>query len=381
MPELPIYLDHHATTPCDPRVVEKMLPYFSEHFGNPASITHVYGRRAATAIEEARASIAGFFRVRPNEIYFTGGATEANNLLFAGLRLGPGQHVITTEVEHKSVLEPVKRLAAAGVEVTLLRPDRFGLVAAPQLREALRENTRLVSVIAASGEIGTLAPLQELAGVCRERGVRFHTDATQAAGKVPLDFSEIQADFFSISAHKVYGPKGIGALCIRRGNRLEPLLVGGGQEKGIRSGTVNVPAVVGMAAALELRAAEMEEEATRLTLMRNELWDRLVAEIPGATVNGPRERRLPGNLNVSFERVDSEALMMSLRHFALSSGSACSSGEREPSPVLLALGLSDTRALESLRIGLGRTTTQEECMRLVDDLKRSIPRLREISAA
>jgi cysteine desulfurase len=381
MPDLPIYLDHHATTPCDPRVVEKMLPYFTEHFGNPASITHIPGRRAATAIEEARASIAGFFRVRPNEIYFTGGATESNNLLFAGMRIEPGQHVVTTEIEHKSVLEPAKRLAERGVDVTVIRPDRFGFIAAPQLRDVLRENTRLVSVIAASGEIGTIEPLQELAEVCRERGIKFHTDATQAAGKIPLDFSEIPAEFFSISAHKVYGPKGIGALCIRRGNRLDPLLVGGGQEKGVRSGTVNVPGVVGMAAAFELRSAEMADEAVRLTAMRNELWDRLVAEIPGAIVNGPRERRLPGNLNVSFDRVESEALMMSLRRFALSSGSACSSGEREPSPVLLALGLSETRALESLRIGLGRGTTSEECAKLVEDLKRSIPRLREISAA
>lgn len=378
MPD-PVYLDHHATTPCDPRVLERMLPYFTEHFGNPASISHSHGRKAATAVEEARATVAAFFGVRPPEVFFTAGATESNNLAIRGLR-AKGRHWITTAVEHKSVLVPMSMRQAAGHEVTLLQPDREGFVTASQVAEAIRPDTALVSVIAANGEIGTIEPIAEIAAVCRERGVPFHTDATQAAGKIPFDAGELGCDLVSLSAHKLYGPKGVGALIARRGLGLDPILAGGGQEKGVRSGTVNVPGVIGLAAALELRAEDMQDEAQRLTALRNGLWDRLIMEIPRASVHGPRELRLPGNLNIGFEGVDAEGLMFALRRFSISAGSACSSGEREPSSVLRAIGLDDREAHGSIRIGMGRATSSEEIDLLVEDLKRAVARLRSMSA-
>ncbi|HEY2324171.1 MAG TPA: cysteine desulfurase family protein [Thermoanaerobaculia bacterium] len=377
MPEDPIYLDHHATTPCDPRVVERMLPFFSDIFGNAASLTHVQGRRAANAVEDARIAIARFFRAQPNEIYFTAGATESNNIALN--LLSPGDHLITSAVEHRSILAPAERLAKHGVEVTVLAPDREGFIDPEALRDALRPNTRLVSVEAANGEVGTLQPVEAFAAICRERGVLFHSDVTQAAGKIALDLSQL--DLASFSAHKFYGPKGIGALYVRRGVRVEPLVTGGGQEKNIRSGTVNVPGVIGMSAALQLRATEMEEEAARLTELRNSLWDRLVESIGGVSVNGPRRLRLPGNLNVSFERLEADSLIVAMRRFALSSGSACSSGQRGPSPVLKAIGLPDAAALGSIRIGLGKSNTEEHIAMFVDDARRTVAKLREISAA
>lgn len=377
MPDDPIYLDHHATTPCDPRVVERMLPFFSDVFGNPASLTHVPGRRAANAVEDARIAIARFFRAQPNEIYFTAGATEANNIALN--LLAPGDHLVTSAVEHRSILAPAERLAKHGVEVTVLTPDREGFIDPDALRDALRPNTRLVSIEAANGEIGTLQPIDAFAAVCRERGLPFHSDVTQAAGKIPLDLSQL--DLASFSAHKFYGPKGIGGLYVRRGIRIEPLVIGGGQEKNVRSGTVNVPGVIGMSAALQLRAAEMEEEAVRLTELRNSLWDRLLESIGGVSVNGPRRLRLPGNLNVSFERLEADSLIVAMRRFALSSGSACSSGQRGPSPVLKAIGLSDAAALSSIRIGLGKSNTEEQMATFVDDSRRTVAKLREISAA
>ena len=379
MPPQPIYLDHHATTPCDPRVVEAMLPYFTELFGNAASLTHEQGRRAANALEDARIATARFFGAQPNEMYFTAGATESNNIALNLLQ--PGQHFITSAMEHKSVLMPAKRLESRGVEATILNPDREGFIAPAVLESAIRPNTKLVSIEAANGEIGTLQPVRELASICRERGVLFHCDITQAAGKIPLDFRDIAVDLASFSGHKIYGPKGIGGLFVRRGVRVEPLVLGGGQEKNVRSGTVNVPGAVGMAAAFKLRVSEMDQEATRLTALRNELWDRLTAEIAGVSVNGPRALRLPGNLNASFERIEADSLIVAMRRFALSSGSACSSGERGPSPVLLAIGLSEKAALGSIRFGLGKSNTAEQLTMLIDDLKRSVARLREISAA
>src|SRR5687767_4667742 len=267
MPLEVIYVDHHATTPCDPRVVEKMLPYFTEHFGNPASITHPHGHKASHAVEDARASVARFFGVVPPEIYFTAGATESNNIALNLVQ--PGQHLITSHTEHKSILAPAERLAKNGVDVTCLRPDAEGFIHPEALAAELRPETRLVSIEAANGEIGTVQPIAELAALCRERGVLFHTDATQAAGKIPLDFTNV--DLASFSAHKMYGPKGIGGLLVRRGVRVNPVIIGGGQERGVRSGTVNVPAVVGLAAALQLRVGEMAEEALRLTQLRDHL--------------------------------------------------------------------------------------------------------------
>jgi cysteine desulfurase len=370
-------MDHHATTPVHPRVVEAMLPIFTENFGNPASLTHDFGRRASNALEESRHFLARYFAAQPNEVVFTAGATESNNLALNLLRAG--DHFITSAMEHKSILIPAQRAEKRGVEVTILQPDREGFVHAGALREAIRPNTRLVSIEAANSEIGTIQPLADLAAVCRERGVHFHSDITQALGKIPLDLTNV--DLASFSAHKLYGPKGVGGLLARRGVRIESATLGGGQERGMRSGTVNVPGAVGMATALRVRTEVMAEEAERLTALRNEVWDRIEAEIGGASVNGPREKRLPGNLNVSFDRTDSDSLLIGLRNFALSSGSACSSGERTPSPVLIAIGVPEPLAVGSIRIGLGASNTAEQAAMLVDDLKRTVARLREISAA
>ncbi len=370
--EPPVYLDHHATTPCDPRVVEAMLPYFSERFGNPASLTHEHGRRAANAVEDARIAIARFFGVQPNEIVFTAGATESNNIAFHQVK--DGHHLVTSPIEHSSVLGPAQRRDATFVAV-----DGEGFVDPGDVRAAIKPNTRLVSIEAANGEIGTLQRIAEIGAICRERGVLFHSDVTQAAGKVPLDLANV--DLASFSGHKLYGPKGIGGLYVRRGVRIDPLIIGGGQEKGLRSGTVNVPGVAGLAAAFRLRAAEMAEEGGRLAKLRDDLREAIIETIDGASVNGPRALRLPGNLNVSFERVEADSLMIAMRRFSLSSGSACASGERTPSRVLTAIGVPEALAMGSIRIGLGKSNTAEQLSMFVDDLKRSIRKLREISAA
>lgn len=375
----PVYLDHHATTPCDPRVVEAMLPYFTEIFGNPASLTHQHGRRAANALEDARIIMARFFKVQANEMYFTAGATESNNIALNIVE--PGQHLITSAIEHKSITVPAERLKRNGAEVTFLTPDGEGFIDPDAVREAIRPNTRLVSIEAASGEIGTIQPIAGIAEVCRTRGVLFHTDMTQAAGKIPIDFSSVPAEMASFSAHKIYGPKGIGGLYVRRGVRAQPLVAGGGQERGVRSGTVNVPGAVGFSVALQLRSEEMYAEGSRLTELRNDLWDRLTGEIPGVSVNGPRALRLPGNLNVSFDRIDAESLIVAMRRFSLSSGSACSSGERGPSRVLLAIGVSEGMAMGSVRVGLGKSNNAGHVSMLVEDLRRIVAKLREISAA
>ena len=374
----PIYLDHHATTPCDPRVLERMLPFFTEIFGNPSAITHQHGRRAATAVVEARASVADFFRVKPAAVYFTAGATESNHLAIRGLAL-EGKHLITSAIEHPSVLAPIRNLERSGVAVTVLPVDREGFVDPDSVRGAIRAETALVSIMAANGEVGTIQPIQKIGEICRDREVPFHTDATQAAGKIPLDLSEIPCDLLSLSAHKVYGPKGVGALIVRPGLRLAPWLTGGGQEKGVRSGTVNVPGVVGLAAALEIRRSEMAGEAERLTGMRDRLRDAILERIPGTWLNGPRRLRLPGNLNIGFEGIDAESLMFAMRRFSLSSGSACSAGEKNPSPVLLALGSSEARAMESIRFGLGRSTSPADMELLIADLESSVARLRPMA--
>jgi cysteine desulfurase len=366
-------MDHHATTPCDPRVVEAMLPFFTETFGNPSSLTHEHGRRASNAVEDARISIARFFGVQPNEIVFTAGATESNNIALN--LVGPGEHFITGAMEHKSVLAPAKRIG----DVTILQPDQEGFISADAVRDALRPNTRLVSIEAANGEIGTIQPIGEIAALCASRKVLFHSDITQAAGKIPLDLTNVS--LASFSAHKLYGPKGVGGLVVRRGIKVEPLIVGGGQERNIRPGTLNVPGAIGMAEAFRIRAEEMAAEAAALTALRNDLWERLTAEIGGAFVNGPRELRLPGNLNVSFERVEAESVIIAMRRFSLSAGSACSSGDRTPSPVLTAIGVPERLAFSAIRFGLGKSNTAEHIGMLVDDLKRAIAKLREISAA
>ncbi len=373
--EQTIYLDYHATTPCDPRVVERMLPFFTTDFGNPAAVTSAHGRRAATAVEDARAAVAGFLGVRAAEVRFTSGATESNNTVVRAFAR-PGAHVITSAIEHKSILEPLARAQREGARVTILRVDRGGFVDPDDVREAITPETALVTIMAANAEIGTIEPLDAIAAVCREKGVPLHSDATQAIGKIAFDASELGCDLVSLSAHKLYGPKGVGALVARGGARVEPLLIGGGQEKGGRSGTVNVPGVVGLAAAMELRREEMAGEATRLTALRERLRERIVTEITDVLVNGPREYRLPGNLNVSFRRVESDALLFALRRFSLSSGSACSAGAREASYVLKAIGLTEEEAMGSIRVGLGKTTRQEELDLLVEDLRNAVARLR-----
>ena len=354
-----------------------MLPFFSEHFGNPASITHGHGRKASMAIEDARIAIARFFRVLPPEIYFTAGATESNNIALNLVQ--PGEHFITGATEHKSIHVPAERMQKRGAEVTFLAPDREGFIHPDALREALRPNTRLVSIEAANGEIGTIQPLAELAALCRERKIFFHTDMTQAAGKIAVDLTNV--DLASFSAHKIYGPKGVGGLFVRRGVRVEPLVIGGGQERGVRAGTVNVPGVIGLGAAIQLRAEEMDGEGPRLRELRDSLRDQLLEEIDGVSINGPRELKLPGNLNASFDRIEAESLILAMKRFSLSSGSACSSGDRGPSRVLKAIGLDDAAAMGSIRFGLGKSNTAEHIAMLVDDLKRVIRKLREISAA
>lgn len=368
----PIYLDHHATTPCDPRVVEKMLPYFTEHFGNAASITHHHGRKASLAVEDARIAIARFLGVLPPEIYFTAGATESNNIVLNFVQ--PGEHLVVGATEHKSLLVPAKKF-----DVTFVQPDREGFITPAALQAALKPNTALVSIEAANGEIGTIQPIGELAALAGELGIPFHTDATQALGKIPLDLKNI--DFASFSAHKVYGPKGVGALYVRRGMRVPPLILGGGQERGLRAGTVNVPGVIGFATAVQLRKEEMADEAVKLAELRDALREGILAEIEDVSINGPRELRLPGNLNVSFHRTEADSLILNMKRFSLSSGSACSSGDRGPSAVLKAIGVSDEAALGSIRFGLGKSNTADHIDMLIDDLKRVVRRLREISAA
>ena len=350
-----------------------MLPYFTEIYGNAASLTHEQGRRASNALEDARIATARFLGVQPNEITYTSGATESNNIAIN--ILAAGEHMVTTAIEHKSILVPAQRFG----DLTVVVPDREGFISVDAIEAALKPNTRLVSVQSSNSEIGTIQDIDAIGAMCRSRGILFHSDITQSVGKAPLSLANV--DLASFSAHKFYGPKGIGALYARRGVRLVPLIAGGGQEKNARSGTVNVPGAVGMAAALKIRAEEMNEEAERLTAMRNDLWDRLLSEIDGVTINGPRERRLPGNLNASFARIDAVSLMVAMRHFALSSGSACSSGEKGASPVLTAIGVPDVEAYGSIRIGLGKSNTTEHIDLLVMDLKRVVARLREISAA
>lgn len=362
----PIYLDHQATTPVDPRVLEAMLPYFRDDFGNASSSTHVYGFRAEAAVEDARERIAAHLGAEPDEIVFTSGATESNNLAIQGVlgaRVARPSTVITTSIEHPSVLEACDAQARGGVQVRRLAVDPNGFVSAEQVANAIDDTTRLVSVSAANSEIGTLQPIDEIAALCRERGLVLHSDGAQAVGKIPLDMNEASIDLLSISAHKIYGPKGIGALYVRSRRpriKLRPLVVGGGQERGLRSGTVAVPLVVGLARALDLCMEERAQESKRLCELRDLLCERIMAEIPDAIVNGSLDARLPGNLNLSFPNTNGERLLLSLPGLAVSSGSACSSSSAEPSHVLLALGRSKTLARASLRFGLGRGTTRDE---------------------
>jgi cysteine desulfurase len=385
MGSAPIYLDNNATTRTDPRVVEAMLPFFSERYGNAASRTHAFGWDAEEAVKAARAQVATLIGAQAADIVFTSGATESNNLALKGVAAmyrSKGNHLVTVATEHKAILDPCKRLEHDGFQVTVLPVDSDGRVAPAQVADALTERTILVSVMAANNEIGTLQPIREIGGICHERGVFFHTDAAQAAGKVPLDVEEMHIDLLSLSAHKLYGPKGVGALYVRRRQprvRPEPLLDGGGHEGGLRSGTLPVPLVVGFGKACELGQTERAAEADRLLLLRERLRRGIMDRLDEVYVNGHPTDRLPGNLNLSFAYLQSDALMMSLRDVALSSGSACTSASVEPSYVLRALGVSDELAQGSVRFGIGRFNTAEEIDRVADSVVRAVVRLRQLS--
>jgi cysteine desulfurase len=384
--EAPIYLDHHATTPCDPAVVEAMLPWLTRDFGNAASRAHTFGWSADAAVERARRQVAALIGASPKEIVFTSGATEANNLALKGVAetyAARGRHLVTCTTEHKAVLDPCDWLVTRGFEVTRLGVGADGLLDLADLEAALRPDTLLVSVMAANNEIGTLAPLERIGALCRARGVFFHTDAAQAAGKVPLDVHAQRLDLVSFTAHKLYGPKGIGALYVRRRDpqvRLAAQMHGGGHERGLRSGTLPVHQIVGFGEACALAATHLEADATRLSTLRDRLWAQL-REVPGARLNGAAAPRLPGNLNVSFDGVEAEALLIALRPVvALSSGAACASATLEPSHVLRALGLDEERAHGSLRFGLGRGTTDDDVERVATAVVRAVEAVRRLAS-
>lgn len=383
---LPIFMDNHSTTPADPRVVEAMLPYFTEHFGNAASRNHIYGWTAEAAVENAREQIAALIGGEGKELVFTSGATEANNLAIKGAAAfyrKQGNHIVTVETEHKAVLDSCKRLEREGFEVTYLKPDRQGLVSAEQVAAAVTAQTILVSVMAANNEIGVIQPLEAIGAAIKAKNPKtlFHADIVQAAGKVPLDVQRARLDLASLTAHKMYGPKGIGALWVRRKPRvrLEPILDGGGHERGMRSGTLPVPLIVGFGKAAELARLEMADEAERLTRLRDRLLTGLQARLPEVYVNGSLADRLPGNLNISFAYVEGESLLMALKNVAVSSGSACTSASLEPSYVLRALGVGDELAHSSIRFGLGRFNSEAEVDYVIALLGTAVERLRALS--
>ena len=383
--KLPIYMDNNATTPVDPRVLEAMLPYFREEFGNAASRTHAFGWRAEEGVERAREQIARLINAGAKDIIFTSGATESDNLALKGVAemyRDKGTHVITQVTEHKAVLDSAKRLEQQGFEVTYLPVDRDGLVDPDDVRKAIKDTTVLVSIMAANNEIGVLQPVCEIGRIAKEGGVLFHSDAAQAAGKVPVDVEAWGADLLSLSAHKMYGPKGVGALYVRRRKprvRLTPMMDGGGHERGMRSGTLNVPGIVGLGMACEVAAEEMEQEAERIRALRDRLEEGILSHIDEVSRNGHPERRLPGTSNLSFAYVEGESLMMGLSEIALSSGSACTSAILEPSYVLRALGVGDELAHSSLRFSLGRFNTEEEVDYVVQRAQETVERLREMS--
>ena len=378
-------MDNHATTAVDPRVLEAMLPFFTSRFGNAASNSHSFGWEAAAAVEKARRQIALAIGASPQEIVFTSGATESDNLAIKGVGEGcseKGNHIITAESEHKAVLDTCKHLEKGGWRVTYLPIRNDGLIDLDQLKSTFTDQTILVSIMAANNETGVLQPIEEIGRLCRERGVLFHSDAVQALGKVPLDVNRANIDLASLTAHKLYGPKGCGALYVRRNTseKLIPMIDGGGHENGLRSGTLNVPGIAGFGEACEIAMQDMPEESCRIAGQRNRLRDRLVAELEDVTINGSVEHRLPGNLNMSFLHVEGETLLTGLNDIALSSGSACSSGKTQASHVLKALGLSDEAAGSAIRFGIGRFNTEAEVDYVAGRVIEVVKSLREVSA-
>ena len=383
--KLPIYLDNNSTTRTDPRVVEAILPWFTEKFGNAASRNHPFGWEAEEAVEKAREQVAALIGASGREIIFTSGATESNNLAIKGVAAmykKKGNHIITAAIEHKAVLDPCKRLEKEGYSVTVLPVDKFGRVTAEQIREAITDKTILVSIMFANNEIGTINPIAEIGKLCKEKGILFHTDAVQAVGKIPVDVEAMGIDLLSMTAHKMYGPKGIGALYVRKKDprvRLEPMIDGGGHERGMRSGTLPVPLIVGHGEACEIARLEMADESKKTFALRESLRKQIMDNLPETFINGHPENRLPGNINLSFAYVEGEGLMMGIKDLAVSSGSACTSASLEPSYVLRALGVGDELAHSSIRFGLGRFNTQEEVDYAAKLVVSEVSRLREMS--
>src|SRR4051812_19171261 len=382
---LPIYMDNHATTPVDPRVLEEMLPYFTGKFGNAASRNHSFGWAGEEAVETARERIAKLIGATTKEIVFTSGATESDNLAIKGVAemyREKGNHIITAVTEHKAILDTCKRLEKYGYRVTYLPVMKDGLIDLEDLKRSIDDKTILVTIMAANNEIGVIQPVEEIGKICRERGVLFHTDAVQMIGKVPFDVNKLNVDIASITGHKIYGPKGVGALYVRRKNprvQLSGIIDGGGHERGMRSGTLNVPGIVGLGKACELCMQEMDAEGKRLGALRDRLKDRIMSRLDETYINGSWEHRLPHNLNISFAYVEGESLLMGINDVAVSSGSACTSATLEPSYVLKALGTGDDLAHSSIRFGLGRFNTEAEVDYVADKLVEVVTRLRELS--
>ncbi len=380
-----IYMDNNATTPVDPRVLEAMLPFFREHFGNAASRSHAFGWIAEDAVEKAREQTARVIGASGKEIIWTSGATESNNIALKGIAakyLEKGRHIITQATEHKAVLDPAQYLEQQGFRVTYLPVDRYGLIDLSQLRGAMTDETILVSIMYANNEIGTIQPIAEIGKLCKERGIIFHTDATQAFGKVSIDVETMGIDLLSASGHKVYGPKGVGLLYVRRKNPrvlCEAVLHGGGHERGMRSGTLNVPGIVGFGEAAEISQDEMVEESARLTRLRDKLWNGLNGQLTDISLNGHPTKRLPNTCNVSFSFVEGESLMMGIKDMAVSSGSACTSASLEPSYVLKALGVGEELAHSSIRFSLGRFNTENDVDYAVAAVVQAVTKLREMS--
>lgn len=380
----PLYLDMQATTPVDPRIFDAMIPFYQSQFGNPHSRTHLYGWESESAVEHARSQVASLIGASPKEIVFTSGATESNNISVKGVMhfyKDKKKHVITTQTEHKCVLDSCRHLQQEGFDVTYLPVESDGLIGLEKMRAAIRPDTGLVSVMAVNNEIGVVQPMEEIGAICKEYNIPFHTDAAQALGKIPIDVNKWNVSLMSLSGHKIYGPKGIGALYLRRRPRIrvEPQMNGGGQERGIRSGTLPTPLAVGMGAACELAMKEMEYDTKRVSALQERMLNGIRGRLDGVVVNGSMERRYPGNLNLSFAYVEGESLLMGLKEVAVSSGSACTSASLEPSYVLRALGVDEDMAHTSIRFGIGRFTTEAEVDRAVELTVRQVEKLREMS--
>lgn len=378
-----IYFDYAATTPVDPRVVKAMMPYFSEKFGNTMSI-HSFGQEAKQALEESREVVADLINAKPLEIIFTSSATESNNLALKGVAFAnknKGNHIIISSIEHPCIMETAKWLEKRGFEITRLGVDKYGLVKPSDVEKVIKKETILVSIIHGSNEIGTIQPIKEIGKICREKGIYFHTDAVQSFGKIPINVKKMNIDLLSASSHKMYGPKGVACLFIREGVKIEPILHGGGQEKGLRSSTINIPAIIGFAVTCKIVKKEMEKESQRLIKLRDKLIKEVLGKIKGSYLNGHSQKRLPNNINLRFNGVEGESIVLhlDLLGIAVSTGSACSSAKLEPSPVLLALGLKPEETHGSLRISLGRWTTEKEINYLLKVLPEVITKIRKIA--